>query len=149
MNGVAGHAGIFAPATDLVRYILSFIYPETAAHLHIPPVLGPLARHLMTKRQTEPPLEGHSIGWFAYPSGYLPRGDLLSDHTFGHTGFTGTSLVFDPDNDLALLLLTNRVYYENVNDGRGVLRLRRLFSNVAGGAITEVVSGQLKPVTSG
>lgn len=135
MKGVAGHAGIFSNAPDLSRFCLALMSPTAAAHLGIKPILGPLARRLACTRQTNPPLEGHTIGWFASPSGYLPRGDLLSDQSFGHTGFTGTSLVFDPENDLTLLLLTNRVYYENVNDGKGVLRLRRLFSNMVGGAV--------------
>jgi CubicO group peptidase (beta-lactamase class C family) len=135
MNGVAGHAGAFASAPDMVRFCLSLAYPTAAGHFGVPALLGPLARRLASTRQTPPELDGHSIGYFTYPSGYLPYGDLLSSRTFGHTGFTGTSLVFDPEHDLALLLLTNRVYYENINDGTGVLRLRRLFSNLVGGAI--------------
>lgn len=135
MNGVAGHAGIFSSAPDMARFCLALMHPTAAAHSGLPSILGSLTRRLAATRQTHPPLEGHTIGWFAYPSGYLPSGDLLSERTFGHTGFTGTSLLFDPENDLTLLLLTNRVYYENVNDGKGVLRLRRLFSNIVAGAI--------------
>jgi CubicO group peptidase (beta-lactamase class C family) len=136
MGGVAGHAGLFSSAPDMVRYILALRYPTTAAHYGQPPLLGPLARRLTERRQTDPAVNAHTIGWFAYPNGYLPKGDLLSERTFGHTGFTGTLLMFDPEYDLTFLLLTNRVYYEKVNDGSAVLRQRRLLANVIGGAIT-------------
>jgi CubicO group peptidase (beta-lactamase class C family) len=136
MGGVAGHAGLFSSAPDMLRYILSFRYPAVAARYGLPPILGPLARQLAERRRTDPAVGGHTIGWFAYPSGYLPKGDLLSERAFGHSGFTGTLLMFDPEYDLTFLLLTNRVYYEKVNDGTAVLRQRRLLANVIGGAIT-------------
>ena len=134
LGGAAGHAGLFSNAPDMIRYILSFRYPATAAHLGLPSVLGPRARHLAERSQIEPSVGSHSIGWFCVPSGYLPQGDLLSSRSFGHTGFTGTSLVFDPETDVTILLLTNRVY--SAADGTGVLRLRRLFSNLVAGALT-------------
>jgi serine-type D-Ala-D-Ala carboxypeptidase len=135
MGGVAGHAGLFSSAPDMLRFILSFRYPAVGARYGLSPILGPLARQLAERRRTDPAVGGHTIGWFAYPSGYLPKGDLLSERTFGHTGFTGTLLMFDPEYDLTFLLLTNRVYYEKVNDGTAVLRQRRLLANVVGGAI--------------
>jgi CubicO group peptidase (beta-lactamase class C family) len=135
MGGVAGHAGLFSSSPDMLRFILSFRYPAVAARHGVPSILGPLARQLAERRQTDPAVGGHTIGWFAYPSGYLPKGDLFSERTFGHTGFTGTLLMFDPEYDLTFLLLTNRVYYEKVNDGTAVLRQRRLLANVIGGAI--------------
>lgn len=137
MGGVAGHAGIFAPASDLARFMVSFGFPRAASSVGIPPVLSSVARKLAATLQTKPGMQGHSIGWFHWPSDYLPKGDLLSNRTFGHTGFTGTSLLFDPDasSRLALLLLTNRVYFEKERDGAPILRLRRLYSNVVAAAI--------------
>lgn len=134
LGGVAGHAGFFSNAPDMIRFILSFRHAATAAHFHLPPVLNPLALHLAEQSQIDPAVGSHSIGWFCPPNGYLPHGDLLSARSFGHTGFTGTSLIFDPAHDLSILLLTNRVY--SSGDGLGVLRLRRLLSNVVAGAIT-------------
>jgi CubicO group peptidase (beta-lactamase class C family) len=136
MGGVAGHAGLFSSAPDMLRFILAFRYSAVGAHYGLPPILGPLARRLAEHRQNTPPVNAHTIGWFAYPNGYLPKGDLLSERTFGHSGFTGTLLMFDPEYDVTFLLLTNRVYYEKVNDGTAVLRQRRLLANVIGGAIT-------------
>ena len=138
MHGVAGHAGIFSTAPDMLRFILSFRHEANAAHLNLPPVLGPLARRLASTSQTDstrPDINAHTIGWFAFPNGYLPRGDLFSNQTFGHTGFTGTMLMFDPDVDVTILMLTNRVVYEKENDGIALLRMRRLFANVIAGAI--------------
>lgn len=133
MGGVSGHAGMFSNAPDMARYAVALCYPEVARHLNIPPLLGNLARRLMQHSQIEESIGGHSIGWFTPPNGYLPRGDLLSLNTFGHTGFTGTMLMFDLDNDIAILLLTNRVYMPN--DGKESLRIRRLFANAVAGAL--------------
>ena len=136
MGGIAGHAGFFSSAPDLIRFALSLQCPTMAAHLGIPLVLGTLARRLAQHSQISDPAVGsHSIGWFAHPSGYLPNGDLLSDKSFGHTGFTGTLLMFDPTNDLALILLTNRVI--SPSDGTRFLTIRRLFANIVGGALSE------------
>ncbi len=129
LGGVAGHAGLFSNAPNMIRFALAFrnTVPE-----HLPP-LGPRARRLAETNQVDPTIGGHSIGWFTVPNGMLPRGDLLSERAFGHTGFTGTLLLFDPELDLTLLLLTNRVYQSG--DGTGVLRLRRLFANLIAGSL--------------
>lgn len=133
MGGVAGHAGLFSTALDMARFALALVDALTASPLGLPPLLHPLARRLAAENQIDPTIGGHSIGWFTPPNGMLPRGDLLSMRAFGHTGFTGTLLLFDPEYDLILLLLTNRVY--SPGEGTGVLRLRRLFANAVGGAI--------------
>lgn len=135
LNGIAGHAGIFSSAPDLARFALAIHRTALAAHLQIPNLLGPLARKLATENQIPPHIGGHSIGWFTHPNPMLPRGDLLSERTFGHTGFTGTLLLCDPHNDLTLILLTNRVYAPG--DGNPVLTLRRLCANILAGALTD------------
>ena len=134
LGGVAGHAGVFSCAPDLVRYVLSLAYPTTAAHFNIPPLLSLPARHLAQRSQIPNAEVGsHSIGWFTPPNGYLPHGDLLSERSFGHTGFTGTLLLFDPEYDLAIMLLTNRVV--SPSDGTAFLRLRRIYVNTIAGAL--------------
>lgn len=135
LKGVAGHAGLFSTAPDMARFALALQRGTMAAHLALPRIVGPLARHLAQENQVAPHIGGHSIGWFTPPNGMLPRGDLLSERTFGHTGFTGTLLMFDPQNDLILILLTNRVY--SPQEGSGVLKLRRLVANVVGGAVKD------------
>ncbi len=131
LGGISGHAGLFSCVPDLTRFALSLQYPEAASARNIPPVLAPLTLRLARERQIAPEIGGHSIGWFTPPNGMLPSADLLSPHTFGHTGFTGTLLMFDPQHDLTLILLTNHVY----TTVGGLLTLRRLFTNAVAGAI--------------
>ncbi|HLK57456.1 MAG TPA: serine hydrolase domain-containing protein [Chthonomonadaceae bacterium] len=134
LGGVAGHAGVFSCAPDLVRYALALAYPASAAHFMLPPLLSVPTRHLAQRSQIANPAVGsHSIGWFTPPNGYLPRGDLLSDRAYGHTGFTGTLLLFDPEYDLSLILLTNRVI--SPSDGNAFLRLRWIYANIVAGAL--------------
>jgi CubicO group peptidase (beta-lactamase class C family) len=133
LHGIAGHAGIFSNVPDMIRFALALRQPSTASQLGIRPVIRTMARKLAEQNQVDPTVGGHSIGWFTPPNGMLPRGDLLSIRSFGHTGFTGTSLLFDLETDLTLLLLTNRVYSNA--DGTGVLRLRRMLANVVAGAV--------------
>ena len=131
MGGVAGHAGLFSTARDMARLALAF--REGSAAVPDTLLLAPLAAALAQSNQIDASVGGHSIGWFTFPNGMLPGGDLLSRRCFGHTGFTGTSLLFDPQFDLQILLLTNRVY--STAEGGHILRLRRLFANVVGAAI--------------
>jgi serine-type D-Ala-D-Ala carboxypeptidase len=133
MGGVAGHAGFFSTAPDLARFALSYQFPSVAAHMGIPPVLGILARKVAETIQCDPKVGSHGIGWFVWPSGYLPSGELLSDRCYGHTGFTGTMIMFDPVNDIASILLTNRVVSKS--DGGAFLSLRHPYANVIGGAL--------------
>jgi CubicO group peptidase (beta-lactamase class C family) len=81
----------------------------------------------MGRNQNPPGVNGHTLGWFTRPNGYLPAGDFLPPDTFGHTGFTGTSLLISPSLDLAAVLLTNRVYQQR--DAAEFIRFRRRFHN--------------------
>jgi serine-type D-Ala-D-Ala carboxypeptidase len=134
LGGVSGHAGLFSTLDDMTRYAVALFAPTMANHHGLPRLLSPTASRIAFENQIEPSIGGHSIGWFTHPNGMLPRGDLLSKRTIGHTGFTGTLLVHDPENDLTFLFLTNRVYSEA--DGAGLLKLRRLLANVLGAALT-------------
>ncbi len=136
LGGVAGHAGIFTTAQDLTLLGNSLLNSLTGTFGEkVPQILCPAAARLAALRQTPTPLPAHTIGWFAWPNGYLPKADLLSDQTFGHTGFTGTMMLIDPSTNTLVILLTNRVLFENSNDGSEVLTLRRLFANVAGSLV--------------
>lgn len=133
LGGVAGHAGLFSSAPDMCRFALALQYPAAASHFNIPPILGAAARRTSQNSLIESRVGSHGVGWFISPNPYLSPADLLSPKAFGHTGFTGTLLLFEPELDVALMLFTNRVYMSG--DGVGVLKLRRLFVNVALGAI--------------
>ncbi len=133
MGGVAGHAGIFASAVDLVRFALALQYPGVASHFSIQPILGAAAKRVSQHSLIDAAVGSHGVGWFLSPNPYLPPAELLSSRSFGHTGFTGTMFVVDPELDCTMILLTNRVY--SPGDGGGVLRIRRLFINAALGSI--------------
>ncbi|MBT3343912.1 MAG: beta-lactamase family protein [Gemmatimonadetes bacterium] len=103
LGGVAGHAGLFAPLADLER---------VAAVLLDPPTTGPLtARALGEFTRKQDIVEGSSraIGWDTARNG-CPGGDRLSANAFGHTGFTGTSIWIDPELELSVVMLANRVH---------------------------------------
>ncbi|HEV2471523.1 MAG TPA: serine hydrolase, partial [Chthonomonadales bacterium] len=134
LGGIAGHAGLFSTAPDIARLAVALLPPSEMLSERTR-LLGPRARRLAAENQIEPSIGGHSIGWFTPPNGMLPAGDLLSRRSFGHTGFTGTSIVMDPELDLVLILLTNRVYVPG--EGSELLKLRRYFAAAAAAAITE------------
>ena len=107
LGGVAGHAGLFATASGLARFA-QFMLAEGA------PILKPETVRQFTQIAV-PARRGSSartLGWEAVPTGedVSSAGTLLGPHTYGHTGWTGTSLWIDPDRGLFVLLLTNRSY---------------------------------------
>jgi CubicO group peptidase (beta-lactamase class C family) len=113
LGGVAGHAGLFASGADLARFA-QFILREGA----VPG--GRLVRaetvRAFTARATDPrqgtAQEARALGWQALPTGerVSSAGTLFGPRSFGHTGWTGTSLWIDPDRDLFVVLLTNRAF---------------------------------------
>jgi CubicO group peptidase (beta-lactamase class C family) len=132
MAGVAGHAGLFGTAGDLARYAAMLLrggaIQDADGRSQGSSLLGALTVAAMARNALDPAIGGSSLGWFTPPNGMLPAGDFLPPDAFGHTGFTGTSLLIVPSLDLAAILLTNRVYQER--DSTPFLRLRRRFHNV-------------------
>jgi uncharacterized protein YbbC (DUF1343 family)/CubicO group peptidase (beta-lactamase class C family) len=103
MGGVAGHAGLFSTADDLAKFA-EFL-------LRGGPVLSPLMIEKMTTPQQPPTSEVlHGFGWDIDSSYSSNRGELLPVGSFGHTGFTGTSLWIDPTTQTYIILLTNAVH---------------------------------------
>ncbi len=90
MGGVAGHAGVFSTANDLAKFAQAML--DGGA-----PVLSPLMVEKMTTPQQPPNATSvRGFGWDIDTSFSSNRGDLLPVGSFGHTGFTGTSLWIDP-----------------------------------------------------
>jgi CubicO group peptidase (beta-lactamase class C family) len=121
MGGLSGHAGLFGTADDLIKYA------ETIRGGG-PPLLSRAATARMAISQIPRVAGGQSYGWFCAGNDFLPKGDLFSDRSFGHSGFTGTLLLIDPEYDVSLVLLTNRVVNET-EDGSRFLRMRRYWLN--------------------
>ncbi len=108
LGGVAGHAGLFAPAADLLRFA-----EATLAPLHGRAGAAPLFRaetiKLFTTPSELPPGSSRALGWDT-PSQPSSSGTCFSRASYGHLGYTGPSLWVDPEADLAIVLLTNRTF---------------------------------------
>ena len=103
MGGVAGHAGLFSTADDLAKFA-EFL-------LHGGAVLSPLLIEKMTTPQQPPTSQVlRGFGWDIDSPFSSNRGELLPVGSFGHTGFTGTSLWVDPTTRTFIILLTNAVH---------------------------------------
>lgn len=102
MGGVAGHAGVFASAMD----VASFAHCLLAGGA---PILKPETVARFTHRQDRPLGTSRALGWDT-PSTPSQSGTLFSSRSFGHLGFTGTSLWCDPGRRLSVTLLTNRTW---------------------------------------
>ena len=103
MGGVAGHAGLFSTADDLSKF--------AQALLNGSPALSRLAVEKMTMPEQPPTAQVlHGFGWDIDTPFSSPRGSLLPVGSFGHTGFTGTSLWIDPTTRTYIIILTNAVH---------------------------------------
>lgn len=102
MEGVSGHAGLFAPATDVSLFAECMLRGG-------PPIIRPDTVELFTRRETSPEGTSRTLGWDT-PSKPSTSGQYFSSHSFGHLGFTGTSLWIDPERRLSVTLLTNRIW---------------------------------------
>ncbi len=102
LGGVAGHAGLFANAQDLA----TFAHVMLAGGL---PIIRPETLALFTRRESAPPGTSRALGWDT-PSPPSQSGKYFSARSFGHLGYTGTSLWLDPERQLSVILLTNRTW---------------------------------------
>ena len=107
MGGVAGHAGLFSTAADLGRYCRMILNRGRAGSER---VLSPLGVAAMTRVQSPDGLPERALGWDIDSPYASNRGDLFPLGSFGHTGYTGTSLWLDPSMDAYVVLMTNRVH---------------------------------------
>ena len=102
LGGVAGHAGLFATAEDMATF----------AHVLLQggrPLVRPETLALFTRRETAPEGTSRALGWDT-PSSPSQSGKYFSARSFGHLGYTGTSLWIDPERQLSVTLLTNRTW---------------------------------------
>lgn len=129
MGGLSGNAGLFSSAEDVATYCAAIL---NKGELNGKRILSPLAVKCMETVPRSLAQFGHTPGWGISTPYSSNSGDLLSAQTFGHTGYTGTSIVIDPANDVAIILLTNCVH--PVDKGN-VVRLRALVANAVAGAI--------------
>ncbi len=100
LGGIAGHAGLFATTHDVALFAHAMLSGGR-------PILRPETLALFTKRQSAPEGTSRALGWDT-PSPPSQSGKYFSAHSFGHLGYTGTSLWIDPARQLSITLLTNR-----------------------------------------
>ncbi|NOZ75143.1 MAG: serine hydrolase [FCB group bacterium] len=106
LGGVAGHAGLFSTAYDLARFSQMML---NGGILDGERIFRPETIRLFTTPANVVPGSSRCLGWDR-PEGEASGGIYLSDSSFGHTGFTGTSLWIDPENNCFVILLTNAVH---------------------------------------
>jgi uncharacterized protein YbbC (DUF1343 family)/CubicO group peptidase (beta-lactamase class C family) len=133
MSGVAGHAGLFSTADDLAIFcqmlLQGGVYKGTR-------ILSPMAIATMTSpRAVAESGAARGLGWDLATTFSTNRGDLFPLGSFGHTGFTGTSIWIDPATDLFVIFLSNRVH----PDGKGdVASLRGRVASIVASSITDI-----------
>ena len=107
LGGVAGHAGLFATAWDVAVLGQTFLNGGRYGGARI---LAPQTAAEMTRVQVNFEDNPRGLGWLQRSRGWSSSGRRFGPRSYGHTGFTGTSLWIDPDHELVVALLTNRVY---------------------------------------
>ena len=111
LGGAAGQAGLFGTAAAVgtcARHVMQVLAGRTGA-------FQPATLRLFVSRRDDVPSSSRALGWDTM----LPTsscGTRMSATAFGHTGYTGTSLWIDPERDVYVVLLTNRVYPDASND---------------------------------
>ncbi len=126
LGGVSANAGIFSAITDMSRLadaILEDGKEDAGKLLHKKTI------SVMTKNYTAGYQENRGLGWCIKNTPDRTAGEYFSDQSFGHTGYTGTSVWIDPEYDSYAILLTNRVFYSR--DVDGIRHVRQVFHNLA------------------
>ena len=123
LGGVSGNAGLFSTAADAAKFMISYISGK---------IIHPSIVKLATKNLT-PELEDHrGLGWKIKVGLSEVFPEIASDGTFGHTGYTGTYLWYDPSRDCGAALFTNRV---NISDTPRSKSLMNEFRRRAGNRV--------------
>jgi serine-type D-Ala-D-Ala carboxypeptidase len=133
MGGVAGHAGCFATALDVSVFAQCMLqgshsragfpgeWAEGGSSLVKKETL-----EIFTRRQDSPPGTSRALGWDT-PSQPSQSGNYFSSRSYGHLGYTGTSLWIDPDRQLSVTLLTNRTWPDR--GSQSIKQIRPAFHN--------------------
>ncbi len=143
MSGVAGHAGLFGTAADLAifcRMVLNYGSYRGAR------ILAPLTVAKMTTPVPSEDRNVRALGWDVDSSYSSNRGELLPIGSFGHTGFTGTSIWIDPATRMFVVFLSNRVHPEGKGD---VTPLRARVATIAASALTQALPSSSTPLFTG
>ena len=125
MGGVAGHAGLFSTADDTAKFAQALLNGGA------PVWSRPIVEKMTTPQQPPNLTVVRGLGWDIDSPFSSNRGELLPVGSYGHTGFTGTSLWIDPTTDTYIVLLTNAVHLKQGN----VIALRTEVATAVTGAL--------------
>lgn len=132
MGGVAGHAGLFTTAADVGRFARMLL---NGGELDGRRILQPETVARMTSAQSPPGLPARGLGWDIDSPYAGPRGSHFPVGSYGHTGWTGTSLWIDPGTATAVILMSNR---NHPNEAGDVRSLRRRVGTLAAEALPDI-----------
>lgn len=121
MGGVAPHAGLFSTATDIAIFANTILNSGT-------PIIRTETLALFTRREASPTGSSRVLGWDT-PSSPSQSGKYFSPSSFGHLGYTGTSLWIGPERKVSITLLTNRTWPDCSN--QAIKEVRPAFHNAA------------------
>src|SRR5207245_8450166 len=128
LGGVAPHAGVFAPAQDVAVFANAMLKGGQ-------PILHSETLAVFTRRESSPAGTSRALGWDT-PSSPSQSGRYFSPHSFGHLGYTGTSLWIDAERQFSVTLLTNRTWPDCSN--QAIKQLRPKIHD----AVIEVLQGR-------
>lgn len=124
MGGISGHAGLFSTLSDLGNFAKMI---ENNGVYNQKKIISERAMQLSKKSYTSFDRDHRGIGWMLKSPTQSSCGDYFSEKSYGHTGYTGTSMWFDPTIDLHVILLTNRVHFGRKDH---IVRLRPRLHNI-------------------
>jgi CubicO group peptidase (beta-lactamase class C family) len=128
-GGISGNAGLFSTADDLAVFAQMLLNGGEANGAR---VLSALAVRRMTEVYPRVGASGRGLGWDIDTGYSTVRGDLFGPASYGHTGYTGTSVWIDPETGIAVVFLSNRVHPDDKGD---IIALRSKVANVVAAAV--------------
>ncbi|MCY3780964.1 MAG: serine hydrolase [Chloroflexi bacterium] len=126
VGGIAGHAGLFATAADVARFGQAWLSGDARLAISRELRADAIRQHVSGQYRL-------GLGWMLKAQSDSSAGDRFSAASYGHTGFTGTSLWIDPARQLVCAVLTNRVYHGRYPDG--IHSFRRAFHDIIAEAV--------------
>jgi CubicO group peptidase (beta-lactamase class C family) len=134
LGGVAGHAGLFSTSGDLALFAHAMLNGGY-------PIVRPETVQIFTRRESSPAGTSRALGWDT-PSAPSQSGKYFGPRSFGHLGYTGTSLWIDPVRQLSITLLTNRTWPDCQN--QSIKQMRPAFHDAVMEALTQIETGDTK-----
>lgn len=120
LGGVGGHAGLFATADDVAIFANMMLSQGKGSDGQV--ILKPETVDAMINPGTTPELQRRGLGWDVDTPFSAPRGKAFGPRSYGHTGFTGTSIWIDPDTETFVIILASRLYPKGSSTSTNRLR---------------------------